>query len=49
MIDAVWITYAIGLCVSLGAWCFFLWAIRDGQFKEPEEAKRKMMENDQYD
>jgi cbb3-type cytochrome oxidase maturation protein len=47
--DLTWINYGIGICISLGAWCFFLWSIRDGQFKEPEEAKYKMLENDQYD
>lgn len=47
--DITWANYVIGIFVSLGAWCFFLWSIRDGQFKEPEEAKYRMLENDRYD
>ncbi|HZR46738.1 MAG TPA: cbb3-type cytochrome oxidase assembly protein CcoS [Candidatus Manganitrophaceae bacterium] len=47
--DITWANYVIGIFVSLGAWCFFLWSLRDGQFKEPEEAKNRMLENDRYD
>jgi cbb3-type cytochrome oxidase maturation protein len=47
--DITWVNYAIGICISLGAWFFFLWSIRDGQFKELEEAKYRMLENDRYD
>lgn len=44
--DLTWINYIVGLMISIAAWFVFLWAIRDGQFREPEETARRMLENE---
>lgn len=44
--DLTWVNYLVGLLVSMAAWLIFLWAIRDGQFREPEETAREMLENE---
>jgi cbb3-type cytochrome oxidase maturation protein len=46
MIEATWVAYVIGLAVSMAAWFVFLWAIRDGQFQEPEQTAQRMLETD---
>ena len=44
--EITWINYLVGMLVSLAAWFVFLWAIRDGQFRETEETARRMLENE---
>ena len=44
--EITWINYVVGLLVSIAAWFFFLWAIRDGQFREPEDTARRMLKNE---
>lgn len=44
--EMTWINYIVGMLVSLAAWFFFLWAIRDGQFRDTEETARRMLENE---
>jgi cbb3-type cytochrome oxidase maturation protein len=45
------ITYIIGLflislLVGLAAWFFFLWAIKDKQFEDPEDVANRLNELD---
>ncbi len=44
--ELTWINYIVGLLISMSAWFFFLWAIRDGQFREPEKTAQEMLENE---
>jgi cbb3-type cytochrome oxidase maturation protein len=44
-----WWTWTLLLCLvlGLGAWLVFLWAIRTGQFKDPERTAQQMLELDE--
>jgi len=37
-------TILVALLFGLGACCFFLWAIRDGQFKDVEGIKYRLLD-----
>ena len=30
--------FAISICMGAGAWCFFAWAVKDGQMKNVNDA-----------
>lgn len=32
--------------LGLGAWCVFVWAARSGQFRDVEDIKHRMLENE---
>ena len=38
--------FLVGLCFAVGAWFIFLWAIKDGQFRDVEKPAHDMLEND---
>lgn len=38
--------FIVALLMGLGAWCFFIWGIGEGQFRNIEEASRRMLDND---
>lgn len=40
------IFFLIALCFGIGAVLFFLWAIRTGQFRQVEDIKYKMLEQE---
>lgn len=35
------------LAIGVGAWLLFLWAVRSGQFDDPEGPKYRMLEDDE--
>lgn len=37
---------AIGFVFGLAAWALFLWAVRSGQFDDPEAPKYRMLDDD---
>ncbi len=37
----------LSLCVGVGAWLFFLWAVKSGQYDEPEKTKFRMLDDDE--
>lgn len=36
----------LSLCVGSGVWLFFLWAVRKGEFDDPEGPKYRMLDDD---
>ncbi len=35
------------LSLGLGAWLFFLWSVRSGQYDDPEGPKYRMLDDDE--
>ena len=35
----------LSLCVGSGVWLFFLWAVRKGEFDDPEGPKYRMLDD----
>jgi cbb3-type cytochrome oxidase maturation protein len=35
------------LALGLGAWLFFLWSVKSGQYDDPEGPKYRMLEDDE--
>ena len=36
----------LSLCVGTGVWLVFLWAVRKGEFDDPEGPKYRMLDDD---
>jgi len=39
----------ISIILGVGAWLFFVWAVRSGQFEDPEGPKHRMLDDDEDD
>jgi cbb3-type cytochrome oxidase maturation protein len=39
----------LSLCVGTGVWLVFLWAVRRGEFDDPEGPKYRMLDDDAPD
>ena len=39
----------IGLFVGIAAWFLFIWAVKSGQFDDPEAPKYRMLDDDDDD
>ncbi len=37
----------LSLGLGLGAWAFFMWTVKSGQYEDPEGAKYRMLEEDE--
>jgi cbb3-type cytochrome oxidase maturation protein len=37
----------ISLALGIGAWLFFVWAVKSGQYDDPEGPKYRMLEEDE--
>jgi cbb3-type cytochrome oxidase maturation protein len=37
----------LSLAVGVGAWLFFMWSVRSGQYDDPEGPKYRMLEDDE--
>ena len=36
----------LSLCAGIAAWLFFLWAVKSGQYDDPEKSKYRMLDDD---
>ncbi len=36
----------LSLALGIGAWLFFIWSVRSGQYDDPEGPKHRMLEDD---
>jgi len=46
---AMWTIYFLiflTLILGIGAWLFFMWAVRSGQYEDPEGPKYRMLDDD---
>jgi len=39
----------LSLALGVGAWLFFLWSVRSGQYEDPEGPKHRMLDDDEPD
>ena len=37
----------LSIILGIGAWLFFLWAVKSGQYDDPEGPKYRMLEDDE--
>ena len=37
----------LSLVLGIGTWLFFLWAVKSGQYDDPEGPKYRMLEDDE--
>ena len=44
-----WLVFALAFLFGLTAWFVYLWAVRDGQFKDVEEPARRLLEQEAQD
>jgi cbb3-type cytochrome oxidase maturation protein len=44
-----WILFGLAFLLGLAAWCIYLWAVGDGQFKDIEEPARNLLSQDARD
>jgi len=38
---------ALSLALGVGAWLFFLWSVRSGQYDDPEGPKYRMLDDEE--
>lgn len=46
----MWSTFILiflALCIGLGAWLIFLWAVKSGQYDDVEGPKYRMLDDDE--
>lgn len=46
MLASLTILIILSLCLAAGAWLVFVWAVRKGEFDDPEGPKHRMLEDD---
>ena len=46
MIQSILILIILSLCIGTGAWLFFLWAVKRGDFEDIEGPKFRMLDED---
>ncbi|HEB02527.1 MAG TPA: cbb3-type cytochrome oxidase assembly protein CcoS [Nitrospirae bacterium] len=39
----------LSLCLGIGAWLFFIWSVKSGQYDDIEGPKHRMLEDDDED
>ena len=39
--------FAIALCMGGAAWCVLVWAVKDGQFKNIDDARNSPLESEE--
>ncbi len=47
MLQSIVILILLSLCVGTGAWLFFIWAVKRGDFDDVEGPKYRMLEDDE--
>jgi len=44
-----WLLFSLSALLGFAAWLVYLWAVRDGQFKDIESSAEKVLEQDARD
>lgn len=47
--DALTYLIILSLALGLGAWLFFLWSVKSGQYDDVERPKHRMLDDDEED
>ena len=48
-LSETWYMFGLCVCIAFAAWCVFIWAVRNGQFKNTEQTARDMLDLDAND
>jgi cbb3-type cytochrome oxidase maturation protein len=46
MMSSIFFLIGIGFFVGTAAWLLFIWAVKSGQFDDPEAPKYRMLDDD---
>jgi len=46
MLKSIIILIVLSLCIGTGAWLFFVWAVKRGDFDDVEGPKYRMLDDD---
>lgn len=46
MLKSILVLIILSLCLGTAAWLVFVWAVKKGQFDDPEGPKYRMLEDD---
>ena len=46
MLKSIIILIILSLCIGTGAWLFFIWAVKRGDFDDVEGPKYRMLDDD---
>ena len=49
MIKSVVILILLSICIGIGAWLFFIWTVRRGDFDDVEGPKYRMLDDEDDD
>jgi cbb3-type cytochrome oxidase maturation protein len=49
MLKSIVILILLSLCIGTGAWLFFIWAVKRGDFDDVEGPKYRMFDDDEDD
>jgi cbb3-type cytochrome oxidase maturation protein len=47
MLSSILMLIILSLFLATGAWLIFLWAVRKGEFDDPEAPKYRMLDDDE--
>lgn len=47
MLTSLLILVLISLALGVGAWLFFVWSVKSGQYEDPEGPKHRMLDDDE--
>lgn len=45
----IYILIFLSIILGIGAWLYFMWAVKSGQYDDPEGPKYRMLEDDNND
>ena len=45
-LSETWYLFFLCIAIALAGWMVFIWAVRTGQFKDPEETAERMLDLD---
>ena len=48
MLKSLVLLIFLSLCLAVGAWLIFIWAVRKGEFDDPEGPKHRMLQDDPH-
>jgi len=47
--SSIWFLIFLSLCLGIGAWLFFIWSVKSGQYDDVEGPKYRMLDDDDSD
>jgi len=47
--SSVWFLIFLSLCLGIGAWLFFIWSVKSGQYDDVEGPKYRMLDDEDTD